>query len=53
MLRAVTTGHNDLVTEKKLSKFGTTLFGYLRSKVKVNDLYIFSPTNCQVMYMSG
>ena len=34
----VTSGHNDLATEKKLSTFGTTLFGYLRSKVKVNDL---------------
>ena len=49
----VTSGHNDLATEKKLSKFGTTLFGYLNSKVKVNDLYIFFYLNCHAMYMSN
>ena len=49
----VTSGHNDLVTEKKLSKFEDTLFGYLRSKVKVNDLCDIISPNCHAMYMSG
>ena len=49
----ITSGHNDLATEKKLSKFGTTLFGYLNSKVKVNDLYIFVYLNCHAMYISS
>ena len=49
----ITSGHNDLATEKKLSKFGTTLFGYLNSKVKVNDLYIFFYLNCHAMYISS
>ena len=41
----VTSGYNDPATEQKLSKFGT-LFGYLNSKVKVNDLYIIFYPNC-------
>ena len=45
--------YNDLATEKKLSKFGTTLFGYLNSKVKVNDLYILFYLNCRAMYISS
>ena len=35
---------------KKLSKFGTTLFGYLNSKVKANDLHIIIFQNCHTMY---
>ena len=42
----VTSGHNDLATENKISKFGTTLFGYIRSKFKV----IFSP-NCHALHI--
>ncbi len=49
----ITSGHNDLATEIKLSKFGTTLFGYLNSKVKVNDLYIIFYPNCHAMYISS
>ena len=49
----ITSGHNDLATEKKLSKFGTTLFGYLNAKVKVNDLHIIVYPNCHAMYISS
>ncbi len=49
----ITSGHNDLATEKILSKFGSSLFGYLNSKVKVNDLHIIIYPNCHAMYMSS
>ena len=38
---------------QKLSKFGDTLFGYVRSKVKVDDLCDIISPNCHAMYMSG
>ena len=46
----VTSGHNDLATEKKLSKFGTTLFGYLRSR-SMTFVTLFLQTDMPCIYL--
>ena len=45
----------DIMTllQKKIYRNLGTLFGYLQSKVKVNDLCDIISPNCHAMYMSG
>ena len=44
----ITSGHNDIATEKQLSKFGTTLFGYLNS---MTFILLFTQTALPCIYL--